>query len=167
MKLTYSFVLPLLPVFLLCGFSVNQAEENIYFKEGSVEGVIFNRDGEIVFGPIAKNRISVSREEIFEIDSMVYSFVEEQSHSDVLVQQGFDGCPIISESYDDYVRQVVGYEDTVSNQEIIYIQYIHSDVLERHSDWKIKWVYVSGGCSSYWQISLNKTTGELFGWVIN
>lgn len=152
---------------LIAGCSINaQPSKNLYFNKNGVEGVIFSSVDVPGMDKIASGWTNVQPDEVLKVDSMAKLFVIKKSKGS-FPQQGFDNCPIIYKNWNEYYRQVVGYRDKKTNDEIILIQYVYKSMEKEHLNWKDQWVLVSGGCSNYWQISYNKRTQKLFGWAIN
>lgn len=148
-------------------FRLKGQPDRLYFNVEGVEGVIFP-DGAIMANWVTISKFSViDLEEILYVDSLARQFILSYFTDSSLVQQGFDNCPIISESWNEYKRQIIKYVDDKSGDQILMIQYLHNQVLSHHPKWQESWNLTSGGCSNYWGIEFNLKSKELFNFYIN
>ncbi len=152
--------------FLVCLQLYGQTDR-VCFDIDNVEGVIFLKGGDVGLSGLALKRSLTNVQEVLKIDSLVKLFIDSQSVEKGLVQQGFDGCPVISKAWKDYYRQVIKYEDEESGHQIIWIQYVHKSQVDINPNWKENWVIVFGGCSYYWRVKYDIDSQRFFSFVIN
>lgn len=165
-KTKFTYLWPLFVALFACVQSVGQTN-TICFDIDDIQGVVFLKGGDEGLGQLVAKKIPVGVEEVLSVDSLVKYFINNRSSEGGLPQQGYGGCPVISKSWNDYQRQVIKYEDKESSTQILWIQYIHKQVLDDHPNWKENWVLVSGGCSNYWQIRYDVKSKKLFDFSIN
>ena len=139
----------------------------IYFHKGGVEGVIFNVNYVHGFKKYASESISIDVNEVLRVDSLAYIYILEMAPKNPHLIGGWEGCPRIPDSWNDYYRQVVSYRDIKTNDEIIYIHYVHKDEEKDFPNWSTKWVSISGGCSNFVTVIYNNTKKEIVQWGIN
>jgi hypothetical protein len=85
-------------------------------------------------------------------------------NKDLLNQVG--NCPVIHKKLSKYKRQYVGTK-TENGDKVIWINFIWSkdkDALVKLSE---EIIIVLDGCSYYWSVKVNLTTGKLFDLSIN
>ncbi|MDN5356774.1 MAG: hypothetical protein PWQ43_1718, partial [Rikenellaceae bacterium] len=76
-----------------------------------------------------------------------------------LVNQG-NGCPIIYQNFDKYVRQYYGtYNEKGEKILNVYFLWRDSKFID---DWKIKGIAVFDGCSFFWEIRVNMKKKKCF-----
>lgn len=143
-----------------------------YYNINDVEYVIFSKYEYFVNKsyPEYKYTKFASIDKVLEVDSLAFVFVKRQKN---MPNQGFDGCPIIKDSWEDYCRQVICYLEKKGRRkydEIIRIQYIHNSEIahiEDKIDWKKNWVFYRGGCSLFFNISYNVSKRKIVDFVVN
>lgn len=169
--------------FFLCFFfslfSQKEEEENwvryypvkatTYFSWKEIQGVIFPDTFYVhTFNKRYPKRFTPSVSEVLCVDSLAFRYVERKNKKG-LKQQNSENCPIIHENRNNYYRQVAGYIDPKSGDEIIYINYFWKELAKDkfHNTWLEEWLVVWGGCSKYWLIEYNRRKKKIVNFSIN
>jgi len=138
-------------------------EDAIYVKTDDYEGVIFGpkclklliiKDGDTIDAP----RWIPTMQDIENAEKLIRKYVTKKSKH-YLVNQG-DGCPIIYQNFDKYVRQYYGTYNE-KDEKILNVNFLWRDS-KFIDDWKIKGIAVFDGCSFFWEISVNMKKKKCF-----
>lgn len=154
-------------LFSQTSFNALAQTESLYFERNQIKWVLFTDSNEVGFNASTAMAKTLEQEEIITADSLIYDFLKSKFSNGQYPQQGINSCPYILDSWDRYYRQVVVVRENGTSEDIIWIQYIHKNVVEDHQNWKESWVYISGGCSNYWQAQVGVDSKKVISFRIN
>ncbi|HPU46237.1 MAG TPA: hypothetical protein PLQ91_01225 [Bacteroidales bacterium] len=165
-------------VIVLLSFSFNLFSQNknhdsicedaIYVKTDDYEGVIFGpkclkrlliKDGDTIDEP----RWIPTMQDIENAEKLIRKYVTKKSKH-YLVNQG-DGCPIIYQNFDKYVRQYYGTYNK-KGQKILEVNFLWREYAYE-TEWKCVRLMIFDGCSFYWDISVNMNKKKCFDYWVN
>jgi hypothetical protein len=144
------------------------ANDAIYVKTDDYEGVIFGpkclkrlliKDGDTIDAP----RWTPTMQDIENAEKLIRKYVTKKSKHH-LVNQG-DGCPIIYQNFDKYVRQYYGIFNK-KGQKILEVNFLWRDS-KIIDEWKIKGIKIFDGCSYYWNINVNMKKKKCLNYSVN
>ncbi|MDD2594121.1 MAG: hypothetical protein PHT45_07260 [Bacteroidales bacterium] len=128
----------------------------IYIKTNEYEGVILGpkclkrlliKDGDTIDAP----RWTPTMQDIENAEKLIRKYVTKKSKHHLVNQS--DGCPIIYQNFDKYVRQYYGIFNK-KGQKILEVNFLWRDS-KFIEEWKIKGITILDGCSYFWHISVN------------
>ncbi|HXK90896.1 MAG TPA: hypothetical protein PLA75_02325 [Bacteroidales bacterium] len=165
-------------VIVLLSFSFNLFSQNknhdsicedaIYVKTDDYEGVIFGpkclkrlliKDGDTIDEP----RWIPTMQDIENAEKLIRKYVTKKSKHP-LVNQG-NGCPIIYQNFDKYVRQYYGTYNK-KGQKILEVNFLWREYAYE-TEWKCVRLMIFDGCSFYWDISVNMNKKKCFDYWVN
>ena len=143
-------------------------EDAIYVKTDDYEGVIFGpkclkrlliKDGDTIDEP----RWIPTMQDIENAEKLIRKYVTKKSKHP-LVNQG-NGCPIIYQNFDKYVRQYYGTYNK-KGQKILEVNFLWREYAYE-TEWKCVRLMIFDGCSFYWEISVNMKKKKCFDYWVN
>lgn len=143
-------------------------EDAIYVKTDDYEGVIFGpkclkrlliKDGDTIDEP----RWIPTMQDIENAEKLIRKYVTKKSKHH-LVNQG-NGCPIIYQNFDKYVRQYYGTYNK-KGQKILEVNFLWREYAYE-TEWKCVRLMIFDGCSFYWDISVNMNKKKCFDYWVN
>ena len=143
-------------------------EDAIYVKTDDYEGVIFGpkclkrlliKDGDTIDEP----RWIPTMQDIENAEKLIRKYVTKKSKHP-LVNQG-NGCPIIYQNFDKYVRQYYGTYNK-KGQKILEVNFLWREYAYE-TEWKCVRLMIFDGCSFYWDISVNMNKKKCFDYWVN
>jgi len=143
-------------------------EDAIYVKTDDYEGVIFGpkclkrlliKDGDTIDEP----RWIPTMQDIENAEKLIRNYVTKKSKHH-LVNQG-NGCPIIYQNFDKYVRQYYGTYNK-KGQKILEVNFLWREYAYE-TEWKCVRLMIFDGCSFYWDISVNMNKKKCFDYWVN
>lgn len=143
-------------------------EDAIYVKTDNYEGVIFGpkclkrliiKDGDTIDEP----RWIPTMQDIENAEKLIRKYVTKKSKHP-LVNQG-NGCPIIYQNFDKYVRQYYGTYNK-KGQKILEVNFLWREYAYE-TEWKCVRLMIFDGCSFYWDISVNMNKKKCFDYWVN
>lgn len=140
----------------------------IYIKTNEYEGVILGpkclkrlliKDGDTIDEP----RWIPTMQDIENAEKLIRKYVTKKSKHP-LVNQG-NGCPIIYQNFDKYVRQYYGTYNK-KGQKILEVNFLWREYAYE-TEWKCVRLMIFDGCSFYWDISVNMNKKKCFDYWVN
>lgn len=140
----------------------------IYIKTNEYEGVILGpkclkrlliKDGDTIDAP----RWTPTMQDIENAEKLIRKYVTKKSKHP-LVNQG-NGCPIIYQNFDKYVRQYYGTYNK-KGQKILEVNFLWREYAYE-TEWKCVRLMIFDGCSFYWDISVNMNKKKCFDYWVN
>ena len=148
-------------------------EDAIYVKTDDYEGVILgpkcfkfqvvDKFGNNMDFDIYDYKWKPTLNDVTIAEKLIRKYVTKKSKHH-LVNQG-DGCPIIYQNFDKYVRQYYGIFNK-KGQKILEVNFLWRDS-KFIEEWKIKGITIFDGCSYYWNISVNMKKKKCFNYSVN
>jgi hypothetical protein len=96
-------------------------------------------------------------------EKLIRKYVTKKSKHHLVNQS--DGCPIIYQNFDKYVRQYYGIFNK-KGQKILEVNFLWRDS-KFIEEWKIKGITILDGCSYFWHISVNMKKKKCFNYSVN
>ena len=140
----------------------------IYIKTNEYEGVILGpkclkrlliKYGDTIDAP----RWTPTMQDIEYAEKLMRKYVTKKSKHHLVNQS--DGCPIIYQNFDKYVRQYYGIFNK-KGQKILEVNFLWRDS-KFIEEWKIKGITILDGCSYFWHISVNMKKKKCFNYSVN
>lgn len=140
----------------------------IYIKTNEYEGVILGpkclkrlliKDGDTIDAP----RWTPTMQDIENAEKLIRKYVTKKSKHHLVNQS--DGCPIIYQNFDKYVRQYYGIFNK-KGQKILEVNFLWREYAYE-TEWKCVRLMIFDGCSFYWDISVNMNKKKCFDYWVN
>jgi len=135
-----------------------------HVKGRGFEGYIYDENHPVFLSvDNQKSRYTPSREDILKAESILKINLE-NLNKELFNQVG--SCPVIHKKLKKYLRQYVGFINK-ENEKVLWINFVWKKDGELREKCAKDIVSVLDGCSYYWRIKVNITSGKLFDLEIN
>lgn len=138
-------------------------DQSVHIIGNNFEGVMFDKAYKAEYLNLIEkypDRFSPSIAEVLLAEKLMQKGIKEIDEHSLYPKHGYG--PIVHKHLRSYVRQYLGFVNE-KGEKVIYINSLWKKDTVKESDWLKDYYYVFDGGSAYWNVRVNLSTGELFG----